>query len=232
MSQTSEAVVPLSNTGRFFIDGEWVKPSSDAVIDVIDSGDRAVVLPSSRSAARGHGPGHRCRTSGVRPGSVATDDTRRAAGYLRAMADKLEARASDYSAMWPRESGVCHAIREGCEPGNPETLRFYADLADDYPFEEPFSPSTTSMAGGGFGLLVREPVGVVGAIIPWNAPLPLILHQGRPGAAGRMHGDRQGVARGSRCWISDGGDRRGGGPPGRRAERHHRRPRGIRAHGA
>ena len=31
------------------------------------------------------------------------------------------------------------------------------------------------MAGGGFGLLVREPVGVVGAIIPWNAPLPLIL---------------------------------------------------------
>jgi NAD(P)-dependent dehydrogenase (short-subunit alcohol dehydrogenase family) len=37
MSQTIEAVVPLSNTGRFFIDGEWVKPSSDAVIDVIDS---------------------------------------------------------------------------------------------------------------------------------------------------------------------------------------------------
>ena len=31
------------------------------------------------------------------------------------------------------------------------------------------------MAGSGFGLLVREPVGVVGAIIPWNAPLPLIL---------------------------------------------------------
>jgi aldehyde dehydrogenase (NAD+) len=91
------------------------------------------------------------------------------------MADKLEARASDYSAMWPRESGVLYAIATAGEPGNPETLRFYADLADDYPFEEPFSPSTTSMAGGGFGLLVREPVGVVGAIIPWNAPLPLIL---------------------------------------------------------
>ena len=31
--------------------------------------------------------------------------------------------------------------------------------------------------GGGFGLLVREPVGVVGAIIPWNAPLQLISHK-------------------------------------------------------
>ena len=29
--------MPLSNTGRFFIHGEWTKPTSDAVIDVIDS---------------------------------------------------------------------------------------------------------------------------------------------------------------------------------------------------
>ena len=97
------------------------------------------------------------------------------AGYLRAMADKLEARASDYSAMWPRESGVVHAYAKASESGSADTFRYYADLADDYPFEVSFSPSTTSMAGGGFGLLVREPVGVVGAIIPWNAPLPLIL---------------------------------------------------------
>ena len=37
MSAITEAVVPLSNTGRFFIGGEWVEPSFDAVIDVIDS---------------------------------------------------------------------------------------------------------------------------------------------------------------------------------------------------
>ena len=82
--------------------------------------------------------------------------------------------------MWPRESGVVHAIAQAGEPGNADTLRFYADLADDFPFEEPFSPSTTSLAGGGFGLLVREPVGVVGAIIPWNAPLPLHPHKVAP----------------------------------------------------
>ena len=28
---------------------------------------------------------------------------------------------------------------------------------------------------GGFGLLIREPVGVVGAIVPWNGPLSLAL---------------------------------------------------------
>jgi acyl-CoA reductase-like NAD-dependent aldehyde dehydrogenase len=31
-----------------------------------------------------------------------------------------------------------------------------------------------------FGLLVREPVGVVGAIIPWNAPMALISNKVAP----------------------------------------------------
>jgi aldehyde dehydrogenase (NAD+) len=34
--------------------------------------------------------------------------------------------------------------------------------------------------GPGFGLLVREPVGVVGAIIPWNAPIGMIIHKVSP----------------------------------------------------
>jgi aldehyde dehydrogenase (NAD+) len=52
-------------------------------------------------------------------------------------------------------------------------LEPYAALADTFPFEEQCPPT----AGGEFGLLVREPVGVVGAIIPWNAPLALICHK-------------------------------------------------------
>ena len=51
-------------------------------------------------------------------------------------------------------------------------LEIYAALADTFPFEEQAQPS-----GPGFGLLVREPVGVVGAIIPWNAPVQLITHK-------------------------------------------------------
>ena len=51
--------------------------------------------------------------------------------------------------------------------------RSYAALADTFPFEEECAPT----GGGEFGLLVREPVGVVGAIIPWNAPVALICHK-------------------------------------------------------
>ena len=53
------------------------------------------------------------------------------------------------------------------------SLAGYAALADTFPFEEECPPT----GGGKFGLLVREPVGVVGAIIPWNAPVALICHK-------------------------------------------------------
>ena len=45
--------------------------------------------------------------------------------------------------------------------------------------------------GGEFGLLVREPVGVVGAIIPWNAPLSLISYKIAPALDRRVHGRPQ-----------------------------------------
>jgi len=39
---TSETGVPLQHTDRFFIDGEWATPSSDATFDVIDSSTEQV----------------------------------------------------------------------------------------------------------------------------------------------------------------------------------------------
>ena len=38
MSVARATTPPVSHADRFFIDGAWVQPSSDATIDVIDSG--------------------------------------------------------------------------------------------------------------------------------------------------------------------------------------------------
>ena len=60
-------------------------------------------------------------------------------------------------------------------PKQRAAFEFYAGLADTFPFEERATPTI-----GNFGLLVREPVGVVGAIIPWNGPLQLISYKIAP----------------------------------------------------
>ena len=175
MSITAKPVVPLQDTTRFYIDGDWVSPSGDDVFTVVDSATEQPYfhVPEAQPADMDLAIGAARRAFDRGPWPRMTHAER--AVYLNRMADALEARASDYGEMWPRESGVLHAIAAASGAGSSATLRFYADLADDYVFEESYTPNPLSLAGGGYGLLVREPVGVVGAIIPWNAPLPLAL---------------------------------------------------------
>ena len=84
----------------------------------------------------------------------------------------------------------------------PETFRGYAAMAETFPFEEQHKAGS-----GGIGLLVREPVGVVGAIIPWNGPLGLISVKVATGSTCWLHRRSEGFARGSRRELGDGRDR-------------------------
>jgi acyl-CoA reductase-like NAD-dependent aldehyde dehydrogenase len=107
---------------------------------------------------------------------VAAAQPRRAGGgYLRAIGEEIAKRTEDLGQIWPRESGVLHKIARNTGKGAQRTFNAFADLADSFPFEEPAKPSV-----GQFGLIVREPVGVVGAIIPWNAPMGLISNKVAP----------------------------------------------------
>jgi aldehyde dehydrogenase (NAD+) len=169
MAITSKKSVPLPHADKFFIGGQWQRPSSDSVIDVVDAASeetafsvaeaQAADMDAAVAAAReafDHGPWPRM-THAER------------AGYLRALAAGLRARGEDIAQIWPRESGTIYAIAGKSAAQSAGTFEYYAGLGDTFAFEQPM-PSIV----GEFGLLVREPVGVVGAIIPWNVPLGLL----------------------------------------------------------
>jgi aldehyde dehydrogenase (NAD+) len=96
--------------------------------------------------------------------------------YLQALATGLRSRGDEVAQMWPRESGILYSFAEHAAAGAAGIFAYYAELAHTFPFEEVVEPT----AGGEFGLLVREPVGVVGAIVAWNGPLGLISHKIAP----------------------------------------------------
>ncbi len=87
----------------------------------------------------------------------------------------LRDRAEDIGQIWPRESGALYRMARHGAAGIAGAFEYYAGLAETFPFEERARPTM-----GEFGLLVREPVGVVGAIIPWNAPIGLITYKLAP----------------------------------------------------
>jgi aldehyde dehydrogenase (NAD+) len=68
----------------------------------------------------------------------------------------------------------------------------YADMAGTFPFEE-----SATAAAGGEGRIVREPVGVVGAIVPWNGADRSWPVQACAGAARWLHRRAEGRSRGA-----------------------------------
>jgi aldehyde dehydrogenase (NAD+) len=175
MTIASPAAASLRHADAFFIGGEWVKPSSESTIKVIDSTTEEVFLEVAEAQAddisRAVGA---ARTAFDSSPWAALSHAERA-GYLRAIAAGLRERSADLAQVWPREAGALYAIATGAAEGAAETFEYYAGLADTYAWEERATPTV-----GNFGLLVHEPVGVVGAIIPWNGPLGLIAHKIAP----------------------------------------------------
>jgi acyl-CoA reductase-like NAD-dependent aldehyde dehydrogenase len=165
----SEVTAPIRNANRFYIGGQWVTPSSEATFNVIDPGTEQLYFTVAEAQAadmdRAVGAAREAFDSGPWPRMTHAER----ADFLRALATEIIQRADDVAQVWPRESGVLAGGAKFAAHGAAGSFNYYADLAATFPWEEPSKP-----ARGGFGLLVREPVGVVGAIIPWNAPMPQI----------------------------------------------------------
>src|SRR5499427_8695390 len=113
MSTASQASTPIRHADRFFIGGQWVAPSSDATIKVIDPGTEELYfsVPEAQAAdiARAVGAAREAFDSG--PWPWLTHAQR--AEYLRAIGAELKKRSDDIGQIWPRESGVLHAVARG-----------------------------------------------------------------------------------------------------------------------
>jgi aldehyde dehydrogenase (NAD+) len=175
MTVASDTAPALRHAGQFFIGGGWLDPSSADTIDVKDSTNEEVFLSVAEAKEADIDRAVAAARLAFDKGPWSRMTHRERAGYLRSLADGLRERSGDFAQLWPRESGVLHSAAQYAAAGAAATFEYYAGLADSFPFEERATPST-----GDFGLIVREPVGVVGAIIPWNGPLGLISYKLAP----------------------------------------------------
>ena len=175
MAVASAIESPLSSPDRLYIGGQWVKPSTDAMIDVLDSNTEELYISVANAQAPDMDRAIAAARSAFDDGPWPRLTHAARAEYLRAMATELATHNDVLTDMWPRESGVLASVAKFSAMGAASTLNYYADLADTYTWEEEATPIQ-----GEFGLMVREPVGVVGAIIPWNAPLSLAIYKLAP----------------------------------------------------
>jgi aldehyde dehydrogenase (NAD+) len=169
-------VAPLQRPDQLFIAGKWADPSSTSTIEVINSGteERYVTVAEAQEADINAAVAAARHAFDKGPWPRMTHKER--AGYLNAIADEFDRRADDIAQIWTVESGTVYNVAQPVSQTLSGIYRYYAELAETFPFVEEHEPK----GGGNVGLLVREPVGVVGAIIPWNGPALLIAHKCAP----------------------------------------------------
>ncbi|PAZ11417.1 aldehyde dehydrogenase [Streptomyces sp. SA15] len=168
--------VPLRHPDRLYIGGRWVAPATTkSTFEIIDPTTEELYFRAAEA-----GPDDMSQAVAAARHAFDHSDwpllapTERAQ-WLRAIADGLRRRAADASQLWTRQVGVLHTASVATMERSGVHYDYFANMAADFPFEVRHRPLQ-----GAFGSVVREPVGVVGAIVAWNAPTFLVAYKVAP----------------------------------------------------
>src|SRR5664280_1115190 len=169
-SMSGRTAMPTRDS--IYVDGTWVASTGSDTIEVVNPATEEVVATIAAGTTEDVDRAVAAARRAFAAWSATSADKR--AKYLYRLQEALTARATEVSATITTDMGAPKKIAQAVQTGLPiTTLGVYANLLSTYAFEE--------MVGN--SLVVREPIGVVGAITPWNYPLHQVVAKVAPALA-------------------------------------------------
>ncbi len=164
-----------------YIDGQWVPPATGATLAVIDPATGTVFAHAPAGGAedieRAVHAARRAFDDGVWPRLSGAER----AGYLRAIATGIRARLDELTALEVRDNGKPAPEARWDIEDAAACFDYYAGMAESV---DSTPPEAITVGDERFAAkVVREPVGVVGAIVPWNYPLLMATWKVAPALA-------------------------------------------------
>ncbi|QNG38519.1 aldehyde dehydrogenase [Geodermatophilaceae bacterium NBWT11] len=177
MTLTAEPSTQLDRL-RFFIDGEWVAPRGGETHTALEAATEEVLGTAAMGTEADIDAAVKAARRALDEGPWGRTTIEERAALMERFADALEARADATSTLVSQENGMpiglSHAFNGAAPAG---LLRMYAQIGRQTDFES-VRPSLS-----GATIVRREPVGVVGAITPWNYPQVLAMMKIAPALA-------------------------------------------------
>jgi aldehyde dehydrogenase (NAD+) len=164
--------------GRLFIGGEWQDAASGETFDTINPATAEPLTQVASAAAEDVDRAVKAARAAFEADSWQKLDSRKRGKLLYAIADQLEARADELARLETMDNGK--PVREARMIDIKESIdcfRYYAGWADK------ISGDVIPVPGPYLNYTRREPVGVCGAIIPWNYPLQMAAWKVAPAIA-------------------------------------------------
>jgi acyl-CoA reductase-like NAD-dependent aldehyde dehydrogenase len=162
----------MHDRNKLYIDGAWVASTGTGTIDVVNSTTEEVMGRIPEGTAEDVDKAVQAAQRAFATWSQTSKEER--GKYLQRITEALQARMGEIANVIAQEVGMPINLSNMIQVGLPlMTFGSMQQLIDTTPFEEQVGSS----------LVVREPVGVVGCITPWNYPLHQIAAKVAPALA-------------------------------------------------
>ncbi len=160
------------NTGKFYINGAWVDPSTDTTVDVVNPATEETLAAIAMGGTADVDAAVAAAKTAFDSWSQSSKEERLT--ILNKITELIGARSEDLANVISAEMGAPSFLAKAAQA--PTGLMHFvttAGILQDFEFEEEI----------GTTLVVKEPVGVVGMITPWNWPLNQIACKVAPALA-------------------------------------------------
>lgn len=162
----------ISVHDKLYVNGGWAEPAGKGMLDVINSTTEEVMGRVPEGTPEDINRAVAAARAAFDSWSATSAVER--AGFLEKISAGLAARQSEIAAIIASEVGMPLPLATMVQAGMPAmVMGSYAKLLGDYSFEEQIGNS----------LVVKEPVGVIGCITPWNFPLHQVVAKISPALA-------------------------------------------------
>jgi acyl-CoA reductase-like NAD-dependent aldehyde dehydrogenase len=156
----------VRNYDKIYVDGGWIDSEGTGTLEVINSSTEQVMGSIPDGVAADVDKAVAAAKAAFETWSQTGVEER--GKYLQRISEALGARADEIGQVISEEVGMPIGLSTSIQAGLPiANFANFQDILANYEFEEEIGNS----------LVVKEPVGVVGAISPWNYPLNQIVEK-------------------------------------------------------
>ena len=168
---------PKIRQTRLLIDNQWLVPVEGGTFDTYNPATGEVIAEVAAGTAADVDKAVKAARRALEKGPWATMDAAERGGLMFELANLIERESQSLAALESLNSGKTINDAVGDLQGVVNTLRYYAGWADK------IEGRTVPVRGNFLAYTLRQPVGVVGQIIPWNFPLLMLAWKWGPALA-------------------------------------------------
>src|SRR5690606_30987025 len=164
--------VNIKYPDKLFIGGEWVAPTSGLKLEIVNPNTEEVVAIVAAAGDDDMDAAVAAARQAFDHGPWPTTPPAERAAKLMEMVDYLEKRIPELSAAWVAQVGGLASFAPIMHGGGVAGLRGIAALGNSFAWVDKRKGQVVDTA-----VIVREPVGVVVGIAPWNAPFGIMANK-------------------------------------------------------